>query len=101
MRTWLIITIMLGPVVAYWLSIISAARRLPRQRRQIGDARPVPGLFDPATSHRWLGIILTEDTSQFSPRAKRAFWIAQLSVCLIPFGFILAMVIANNGVDER
>ena len=97
MRTWLSLTIMFTPVIGYWLSTISAARLLPRQRRKAGDARPVPDLFDPMTSHRWLGVILTEKTAEFSRPAKRAFQIARLSLVLIPVGFISATVIASSG----
>ncbi|WP_395945181.1 hypothetical protein [Brevundimonas sp.] len=98
---WLAIPIMLGPVVAHWLSIAVAARRLPRERRRIGDTRPIPELFDPATSHRWLGIILEEKTADYSPSTRRAFGMARVSLCLIPLGFILAMAVANSGLGSR
>lgn len=96
MRTWLVPTVMFAPVIAYWLSTIWAARLLPRQRRRIGDTRPVPDLFDPMTSHRWMGVILSEKTSSFSGPTKRAFQIARLSFALIPVGFMSAMVIASS-----
>lgn len=96
MRTWLLIVFVFTPMAAYWLSTIVAARHLPRQRHKLGDVRPVPDPFGPGTSYRWLGIILTEKTSGFSRSAKRAFWIARLSILLIPIGFILTAVLAGS-----
>lgn len=56
----------------------------------------MPDLFDPMTSHRWMGVILTEKTSGFSGSTKRAFQIARVSLALVPIGFISAMVIASS-----
>ena len=101
MKMWIIITIALAPMVAYWVLTIRVASLLPKQRRRVGDSRNVPELFNPMTSHLWTGIILTEKTSEFSPATKLAFRMARISLGLMPVGFILAMVLMNTELRAR
>ncbi len=75
----------------YW-----ASRLLARERRRLGDARPVPDLLDPLTSHRWLPILLWEETRAFRPPARRAFMVARIALLLTPVAFFLGMILATN-----
>jgi hypothetical protein len=79
------------PPACAWLS-----GRLARDRRRVGDPRPVPALFDPMTSHRWGGILLTEKTGQYRRSVRRAFFIARIACVLIPVGFLITVTLMGR-----
>lgn len=92
----LIASVMFGPLFCYWCALVFAARFLPEERRRLGDHRPVPSLFNPLTSHQWLGVLIGERTSAFRQPARRAFFVARISFCLVPVGLVVALALAEN-----
>ena len=102
---YLIVAVLLGPVVAYWIATVAAARRLRReQRRRLGQPNTLPDLFDPGQSHKWFWIILSQKTADLEPSKRRAFHAARLALVLIPLGCLASLAIAANttfSVPER
>ena len=86
----------LVPVLTSWAACLWLAGRLERERRRVGNPRPVPPLFDPLTSHRWGGIILFDDPRPYRPSVRTAFLIARTALALIPLGAIASVVVANR-----
>lgn len=95
MSVWLFLPV-LGPMVVYWSACAWLSGRLPRERRRAGDPRPVPALFDPLTSHRWGGVILTEPTRAYRPAVRAGFLIARTALVLMPVGVIVTGVLIGR-----
>lgn len=93
---YLALMLMLTPVAAYWLATILAARGLQRERRRLGHTGELPELFDPTSSHRWFGIVLTQKTAELSPSTRRAFLVARMSLALVPIGIVAALTVASS-----
>ena len=83
-------------VVPYLGALYRTAWLLPGERRRLGDARPIPDLFDPLTSYRWLPILFSEDTREFRPETRHAFALARIALALIPVAFLISVVLASN-----
>ncbi|GAA0653355.1 hypothetical protein [Brevundimonas lenta] len=79
-------------LLTYWGAMIYAARRLPAERRRVGDLRPVPqGLGSPG----WWAIILFEKTDGFRPQTRRAFTVARWALFLLPIAMFAMMLLAT------
>jgi hypothetical protein len=94
MHPWLPL-LFFGPFISYAAAVIWLNGRLPAERRRHDDPRPAPNLFDPASSHRWLFVLLEERTAAYHPRIRRAFAVARVSLLLVPVGFVATVLLAS------
>lgn len=103
---WLAVLPFALTFLAYCHGLHTAQKLLPKERREHGDNRTVPDLYSPESSHRWLGIIVSERTGPYSQRLRRALFQARLAVVLLPFAFfgtiiLLGLIPAAQGRSGR
>lgn len=97
MTSWLLSLCAISPFALaaflYWRGLHTAQRLLPRERLAKGDRRVVPDLYGPETSHRWLGIILCEETRSYSRKLRRSLLSARISLACLPVTLVMSAVL--------
>jgi hypothetical protein len=97
MASWLLSLCAISPFALagylYWRGLHTAQRLLPRERRASGNNRVVPDLYSPETSHRWLGIVLCEETRSYSRKLRRSLLLARIGLACLPITFVMSAVL--------